>query len=213
MYVPALAARAPLGATNAATGTGDARIALMMSRIERSRPPGVSICSTTSCARSFPARASPRSTKSALDGPIAPVSGITMTEGEAATAASARPSRTSAAARTKASVRGLCCRPSPDVGLVDIDCRLLVFGHEVSAEACRRRLDPERVVRHRQPAVCPQLDRHLEHRAIRRKVDDLESPERKARRVLLHLVHVEPRAERLLASQILAVLVVNVAGR
>ena len=39
---------AALGATNVATGTGDARIALMMSRIERSRPPGVSICNTTS---------------------------------------------------------------------------------------------------------------------------------------------------------------------
>ena len=41
--MPALAARAPLGATNAATGTGEARIALMMSRIDVSRPPGVSI--------------------------------------------------------------------------------------------------------------------------------------------------------------------------
>jgi hypothetical protein len=47
MYVPALAARAPLGKTNVATGTGDARISLMMSRIEVSRPPGVSSFSTT----------------------------------------------------------------------------------------------------------------------------------------------------------------------
>ena len=43
MYVPALAARAPLGATNAATGTGEARISLMIWRIDKSRPPGVSI--------------------------------------------------------------------------------------------------------------------------------------------------------------------------
>src|SRR5262247_1215313 len=34
MYVPALAARAPLGHTYVATGTGDARIVRMMSRME-----------------------------------------------------------------------------------------------------------------------------------------------------------------------------------
>ncbi len=47
MYVPALAARAPLGNTKVATGIGEARIPLMMSRIAVSRPPGVSIVSTT----------------------------------------------------------------------------------------------------------------------------------------------------------------------
>src|SRR5882762_3620921 len=52
MKVPALAARAPLGATNDATGTGEARMALMISRIEVSRPPGVSMRSTTSCVPS-----------------------------------------------------------------------------------------------------------------------------------------------------------------
>jgi hypothetical protein len=46
--VPALAARAPEGDTYVATGTGDARIARMMSRIEVSSPPGVSIRSTIS---------------------------------------------------------------------------------------------------------------------------------------------------------------------
>src|SRR5216110_3527085 len=56
MYVPALAARAPLGPTKTATGTREARIALMISRIEVSSPPGVSICSTTSCAPSRSAR-------------------------------------------------------------------------------------------------------------------------------------------------------------
>ncbi|MNT91453.1 hypothetical protein D3C72_2325510 [compost metagenome] len=58
--MPALAARAPLGATKLATGTGLARIALMMLRMEVSRPPGVSICSTTSCALSSSARSMPR---------------------------------------------------------------------------------------------------------------------------------------------------------
>jgi hypothetical protein len=48
--VPALAARAPSGATYVATGTGEARIALMIERMEVSRPPGVSSSSTTSAA-------------------------------------------------------------------------------------------------------------------------------------------------------------------
>ena len=44
----ALAARAPPGAMNAATGTGEARMALMIERIDWSSPPGVSISSTAS---------------------------------------------------------------------------------------------------------------------------------------------------------------------
>jgi hypothetical protein len=47
MYVPALAARAPLGETKEATGIGEARMALMMSRIAVSSPPGVSSFRTT----------------------------------------------------------------------------------------------------------------------------------------------------------------------
>src|SRR4030088_2801972 len=81
MKVPALAARAPPGATNDATGTGEARMSLMISRIEVSRPPGVSMRSTTSCALSFAARCSARRTKSALAGPIAPSRGTTRTGG------------------------------------------------------------------------------------------------------------------------------------
>ena len=50
MNVPALAARAPSGATNVAIGTGEARIALMIARIDLSSPPGVSSFSTTSAA-------------------------------------------------------------------------------------------------------------------------------------------------------------------
>ena len=79
MKVPALAARAPLGATNEATGTGEARIAFMISRIALSRPPGVSMRSTTSCVPSVAARSIERRTKSAVAGPIAPSSGTTAT--------------------------------------------------------------------------------------------------------------------------------------
>src|SRR5689334_15699207 len=86
MKVPALAARAPLGATKPATGTGEARIALITSRIEVSRPPGVSICTTTSCAPSLAARSIERRTKCALAGPTAPSSGTTTTGAGAASA-------------------------------------------------------------------------------------------------------------------------------
>jgi len=79
MNVPALAARAPLGATNDATGTGEARIALMISRIDVSSPPGVSMRSTTSCVPSVAARSMARRTKSAVAGPIAPSTGTTAT--------------------------------------------------------------------------------------------------------------------------------------
>src|SRR5690349_7602359 len=73
MNVPALAARAPDGATYPTTGIGDARIACTIARIEVSRPPGVSRRSTTSCAFSRCACARPRSTYSAVAGPITPV--------------------------------------------------------------------------------------------------------------------------------------------
>src|SRR5674476_338967 len=58
--VPVAAFVAPEGATNAATGTGEARISLMMARIDVSSPPGVSICSSTSCACSARACSMPR---------------------------------------------------------------------------------------------------------------------------------------------------------
>src|SRR4051794_15549797 len=86
MKVPALAARAPLGATKAATGTGEARIALMISRIEVSRPPGVSICRITSSAPSLAARSMLRFAKCALAGPMAPSSGTRITGAADATA-------------------------------------------------------------------------------------------------------------------------------
>jgi hypothetical protein len=70
---------------------------LMMSRIEVSRPPGVSICSTISSAPSCSARSMPRWMKSAVAGPIGPVTGITSTTG-AATADAAQSHASSAAA-------------------------------------------------------------------------------------------------------------------
>src|SRR5262245_44930379 len=79
MKVPALAARAPLGATNTTTGTGEARIALITSRIEVSSPPGVSIWRMTSSAPSLAARSMPRFAKWALAGPMAPSSGTSTT--------------------------------------------------------------------------------------------------------------------------------------
>src|SRR5262245_66432995 len=44
MYVPADAARAPLGATYTITGMGDAPIPLMISPVDETSPPGVSSC-------------------------------------------------------------------------------------------------------------------------------------------------------------------------
>src|SRR6267142_1831196 len=86
MNVPALAARAPLGATKTATGTGEARIALISSRIEVSSPPGVSIWRITSSAPSLAARSMPRFAKCALAGPMAPSSGTSITGAADATA-------------------------------------------------------------------------------------------------------------------------------
>jgi len=48
MYVPALAARAPVGPTQVATGTVEFRMSLIIARIDVSSPPGVSSSSTTS---------------------------------------------------------------------------------------------------------------------------------------------------------------------
>ncbi len=58
MKVPAEAARAPDGPVQHSTGTREAAIALMMPRMEESRPPGVSIWITTAASWS-PAAAIP----------------------------------------------------------------------------------------------------------------------------------------------------------
>src|SRR5947208_12978477 len=56
MYRPAEAARAPEGETNTTTGSGAPRTFLMMSRIEVSSPPGVSIWMISALARMETAR-------------------------------------------------------------------------------------------------------------------------------------------------------------
>src|SRR5579864_5515046 len=73
MNVPALAARAPEGATYATTGIVEASRSWTIRRIDVSRPPGVSRRRTTSCACSRVARARPRCTYSAVAGPMTPV--------------------------------------------------------------------------------------------------------------------------------------------
>ena len=55
MKAPALAARLPLGATNTITATRAASCTLMMSRMEVSRPPGVSSWITRAAAPSLSA--------------------------------------------------------------------------------------------------------------------------------------------------------------
>ena len=97
MNVPALAARAPDGATYATTGTGDARISCTIPRIDVSSPPGVSRVSTTSCALSFAARASPRCRYSPEAGPMTPVT-CSATTGAGAAASAAGSAQISASA-------------------------------------------------------------------------------------------------------------------
>ncbi len=71
MYVPALAARDPAGATQVTTGTSEARILRMMSRMEASSPPGVFMRSTTTPAPSRSARVMLRAMWSRVAGPMA----------------------------------------------------------------------------------------------------------------------------------------------
>jgi hypothetical protein len=61
------------------TGTGDARIAWIISRVEDSRPPGVSRRTTTAWAPSVAARPSAFANCSAATKPIAPLMSSTRT--------------------------------------------------------------------------------------------------------------------------------------
>ena len=102
--MPALAARAPDGATYAATGTGDARMSWTIRRIDVSSPPGVSSVSTTSCACASAARASPRCRYSAVAGPMTPVTcRATTGPGASATAVVQKKAATNAA-RNRATI-------------------------------------------------------------------------------------------------------------
>jgi hypothetical protein len=76
-------------------------MSLTMLRIDVSRPPGVSICRTTSWAWSCAARSSERKTYSAAAGPIAPSMRSTNTAAGWAPASAATPSSTSRQSRQR----------------------------------------------------------------------------------------------------------------
>lgn len=79
MNVPADAALDPVGATNEATGTSELWIFLMISRMEVSSPPGVSMCNTINESFSALAWLISYETYSATAGLIAPESLTTTT--------------------------------------------------------------------------------------------------------------------------------------
>ncbi len=107
MMKPAEAACAPGGATQPTTGTGDARIACAIVRVESRRPPGVSILRTTNGAPFFSASFRTRATKAALTAWISVFRSATTTGPVAgagrgaADAASAPDRRKIAALRTR----------------------------------------------------------------------------------------------------------------
>ncbi len=81
MYAPAEPARAPFGDTYTTTGIGAARMSFTMSRVESSRPPGVSRRKTTISAPSFSASSSACSTHPAEAGLIVMSSSTDRTSG------------------------------------------------------------------------------------------------------------------------------------
>jgi len=90
MKVPALAARPPGGETYTATGTFDAKIFLIILRIDGSRPPGVSSETTTSEAPSSSASSIPSTRNSAMMGLTTPSILRWRTRGASALAAAVR---------------------------------------------------------------------------------------------------------------------------
>src|SRR5262245_30235168 len=165
MNVPALAARAPLGATNTTTGTGEARIALITSRIEVSRPPGVSTCTMTSSAPSFAARSMDRFTKCALAGPTAPSSG-TSTTGAAAARRQAHPQVNNRAAMRSARMAAADYAPAAASGL-DRLAPQVPNAQSVSAPGAGRSIGLAPQV----PGAMRRLDRGIRHGARLRRSD------------------------------------------
>ncbi|GBD28405.1 hypothetical protein HRbin31_00421 [bacterium HR31] len=78
---PAEAARAPGGATYTITGTGEPRIALVMSSVDFNRPPGVSSSTTRATAPAAWASRIPRLMYMAEAGEITPSTRIRYTTG------------------------------------------------------------------------------------------------------------------------------------
>src|SRR5690606_20054713 len=110
------------------TGTGEAMIARTMSRMEESRPPGVSMRNTTAAARRASAAARPRRKYSVVAGPTAPSSCRTTTGAgcPASCAARAWPGMASVAAT--ASHRPAAARSSRAAGLAGVGWRSLHCG-------------------------------------------------------------------------------------
>ena len=77
--MPALAARLPFGATYITTGTREARIAWIISRVEDSSPPGVSRRTITAGAPWAAARSSAFASWPAETKPIAPLMSMRST--------------------------------------------------------------------------------------------------------------------------------------
>ncbi len=101
MKVPAEAAREPAGETKAITGRRAFRIACVISRIEESSPPGVSIVSRTAVAPSSWARSISRVMWSATKGSTTPSSGIsTMAPARASCCAPAGGTRSATSGTT-----------------------------------------------------------------------------------------------------------------
>ena len=102
---PALAARAPLGATKATIGTRERSSAWVIFRIDSSRPPGVSICSTRAESwASFEAWIS-STIQSAVTGSTSASSTTTRTCGVAAAAPGVRARPAIRATASRHSVR------------------------------------------------------------------------------------------------------------
>ncbi|VWC25383.1 hypothetical protein BLA15816_06126 [Burkholderia lata] len=87
----------------------------MICRIDVSRPPGVSSCRIASGECSRAARSSERTMKSALAGPIAPLTGITIT-GRAADGASAGGGAATAAHTTSSAANSAARATRADSG-------------------------------------------------------------------------------------------------
>ena len=103
---PALAARAPLGATYAMIGSGERSSACVILRIDVSRPPGVSSWSTTASSWASSAAWISSTTQSAVTGLTSASSTTTRTCGASARApgVSASPARSATARRHNARI-------------------------------------------------------------------------------------------------------------
>ena len=115
---PALAARAPLGATNPITGIGERSSACVISRMDVSRPPGVSSSSTTASSCALAAARISSTTQSAVTGSTSASSTTTRTCGVSAAApgVSARPAMRATARRHSPRIGDRSVHPSTAAG-------------------------------------------------------------------------------------------------